>query len=87
MGGQGVFGAVYKVRDPQLQQTVAIKVPRAGNLVRPPDVDCFLRATRLMAQLRQLLRFGAVGTPSRTWPGRGLLLAPPSEPGRPEKRP
>src|SRR5262245_61963007 len=50
--GQGGFGTVYKARDPELDRTVALKVPRAGNLAGPQDLDRFLREARSVAQLR-----------------------------------
>jgi WD40 repeat protein/tRNA A-37 threonylcarbamoyl transferase component Bud32 len=50
--GQGAFGTVYKARDPELDRTVALKVPRAGNLSTPQDLDRFLREARSAAQLR-----------------------------------
>jgi tRNA A-37 threonylcarbamoyl transferase component Bud32/DNA-binding beta-propeller fold protein YncE len=50
--GQGAFGTVYKARDPELDRVVAIKVPRAGNLAGPHELDRFLREARSAAQLR-----------------------------------
>jgi len=51
--GHGGFGTVYKAHDPQLDRTVAIKVPRRGNLGdAPQDVDRFVREARSVAQLR-----------------------------------
>ncbi len=50
--GAGAFGTVYRARDPQLDRTVAIKVPRAGSLAGPADRDRFLREARSVAQLR-----------------------------------
>jgi serine/threonine protein kinase len=50
--GQGAFGTVYKARDAELDRTVAVKVPRAGHLVGPQDLDRFLREARSAAQLR-----------------------------------
>jgi tRNA A-37 threonylcarbamoyl transferase component Bud32 len=50
--GQGAFGTVYKARDAELDRVVAIKVPRAGNLAGPQELDRFLREARSVAQLR-----------------------------------
>jgi tetratricopeptide (TPR) repeat protein len=49
--GVGAFGTVYKARDPELDRVVAIKVPRAGCLHGPEDMDRFLREARSVAQL------------------------------------
>src|SRR5947209_5188444 len=50
--GQGAFGTVYRARDPELDRTVALKVPRAGNLAGPQELERFLRESRSVAQLR-----------------------------------
>jgi WD40 repeat protein len=50
--GSGMFGTVYKARDPQLDRTVAVKVPRAGILPGGQDLVRFLREARSSAQLR-----------------------------------
>jgi WD40 repeat protein len=51
--GRGAFGTVLKARDPELDRTVALKIPRAGNVGHgPQDVDRFLREARSVAQLR-----------------------------------
>jgi WD40 repeat protein len=53
MLGHGGFGTVLKARDAELDRTVAIKIPRAGNVgTGPGDVDRFLREARAVAQLR-----------------------------------
>jgi WD40 repeat protein len=50
--GLGTFGTVYKARDTELDRLVAIKIPRAGNIPRPEDLDRFLREARSAAQLK-----------------------------------
>src|SRR2546421_198519 len=50
--GQGGFGTVYKALDPELDRVVALKVPRAGNLSGPQELDRFLREARSAAQLK-----------------------------------
>jgi WD40 repeat protein/tRNA A-37 threonylcarbamoyl transferase component Bud32 len=50
--GHGGFGTVFKARDPELDRVVAIKMPRAGNLAGPQEVDRFFREARSVAQLR-----------------------------------
>jgi WD40 repeat protein len=50
--GCGGFGTVYKARDPELDRTVAVKVPRAGSVAGPQELDRFLREARSAAQLR-----------------------------------
>jgi WD40 repeat protein/tRNA A-37 threonylcarbamoyl transferase component Bud32 len=50
--GQGGFGTVYKARDPELDRVIALKVPRAGNLAGPEELDRFLREARSVARLR-----------------------------------
>jgi WD40 repeat protein/tRNA A-37 threonylcarbamoyl transferase component Bud32 len=50
--GTGAFGTVYRARDASLDRTVAVKIPRAGNLGAPADRDRFLREARNAAQLR-----------------------------------
>jgi WD40 repeat protein len=50
--GTGAFGTVYRAHDPQLDRTVAVKVPRAGNPPGGQELDRFLREARSTAQLR-----------------------------------
>ncbi len=50
--GSGAFGTVYQARDPELDRTVAVKVPRAGHVAGPQELDRFLREARSAAQLR-----------------------------------
>ena len=49
--GVGGFGTVFKARDPELDRTVAIKIPRTCNLPEAQDLDRFLREARSVAQL------------------------------------
>ena len=70
--GHGAFGTVFKARDPELDRMVAVKVPRAGNLAGPADLDRFLREARSVAQLappvdRHRPRGRPAGRACRTW--------------------
>lgn len=49
--GLGAFGTVWKARDTNLDRTVAIKVPRKGQL-DPEELEKFFREARSAAQLR-----------------------------------
>ena len=49
--GVGAFGSVWKARDKQLDRTVAIKIPRRGEMTAE-EQDKFFREARAAAQLR-----------------------------------
>ena len=49
--GIGSFGTVWKARDTKLDRTVAVKIPRQGQL-DPLEVEDFLREARVAAQLK-----------------------------------
>jgi len=49
--GIGQFGAVWKARDTELDRTVAVKIPRAGQ-VDDANTEQFLREARAAAQLK-----------------------------------
>jgi ribosomal protein S27E len=49
--GVGGFGTVWKARDRELDRTVAVKIPRRGQLT-PAEIDQFFREARAAAQLR-----------------------------------
>ena len=51
MVGTGELGSVYKAHDPELDRTVAIKMPHAGILVSDEDRKRFLREARNVAHL------------------------------------
>ena len=49
--GVGSFGSVWKARDKELDRTVAVKIPRKGQL-DPDETEQFLREARAVARLR-----------------------------------
>ncbi len=49
--GVGAFGAVWKAKDRQLDRTVAVKIPRKGQL-SDSETEQFLREARAAAQLQ-----------------------------------
>src|SRR5271166_2004873 len=51
MVGTGELGSVYKAHGPELDRTVAIKIPHAGILVSDEDRKRFLREVRNVAHL------------------------------------
>jgi hypothetical protein len=50
--GQGSYGAVWRARDTELDRLVALKVPHAGVLASPPNLERARREARAAAQLR-----------------------------------
>ncbi|MBW3599954.1 MAG: protein kinase [Planctomycetes bacterium] len=49
--GRGAFGSVWKARDPELDRTVAVKLPRREQLDET-EAERFLREARAAAQLQ-----------------------------------
>jgi hypothetical protein len=49
--GAGAFGAVWRAWDAELTRDVALKLPRAGQVLGPADEERFLREARAAARL------------------------------------
>ena len=50
--GRGAFGSVYRAHDPQLDRSVALKIPHSGAIGSQADAQRFLRKARAAGQLR-----------------------------------
>ena len=50
--GAGAFGSVWRGWDTELKRDVAVKLPRAGQVLGPADEERFLREARAAARLR-----------------------------------
>src|SRR5262245_30608509 len=77
--GRGAFGVVLKASDPELDRTVAIKIPRRDDVGEGPhELERFLREARSVARLRHhsIVTIHEIGTlpPSPGTPGEGRGL-------------
>jgi serine/threonine-protein kinase len=50
--GAGAFGSVWQARDAKLERVVALKIPHAGLLAVPANLERFYREARAVARLR-----------------------------------
>jgi len=50
--GKGGFGSVYRAHDPDVDRTVAVKVPRSGSLPTPEDEERLLQEARSAGNLQ-----------------------------------
>ena len=50
--GAGAFGSVWRARDAKLERVVALKIPHAGLLAVPANLERFYREARAVARLR-----------------------------------
>src|SRR5207253_782943 len=50
--GEGAFGKVFRARDPLLDREVAVKMPRAGALDTPRDLERFQREAKAAATIQ-----------------------------------
>ncbi len=67
--GRGAFGSVYRAHDPQLDRSVALKIPHSAAIGSQADAQRFLREARVAGSSPPLHRAGV-----RRRPGRRHLL-------------